>query len=574
MRAKFNLIRTILIAVSFALLATLPAAAANPLYEVGSLASSARSPAVVEERNITVAPHQITKLTASLELELLNGVRVVATSDQATEVRGESQLTWRGLIDGAYRVTLTRDGSEVAGFFETEIGPHSIMPRGKEGHTLALLDQTLFGDCDTRGSVASPLSAVPFQGTADLAPDTKQPAGLNNLVNVTVLALYTPQARQEAGGDAQIRVQIQNAIDQGNSALGDSDSGLRFELVHTALANYSDSGFAQADIDWMESSQQVSNLRVQHEANLVGLVTATLDFCGLATSVLNNPNGDPAVAYQVTELSCANDNMTFVHELGHLIGMNHDPGQVDPGDAIFPFAFGHYDTGQFEAFKTIMTRRSTCLACPRVGRFSNPDVDFAGIPTGIEGERDNAQVADIMAPIIAEYREIPSGFPTLVSSYVPENGGPRRESSSASTNPPSFTFLYDEFLGNFYEQPGFACNQGHNNPTYLKIRYEGPQMASCAYQFSYGPNAPNTLIHPCSQGLVNYLNSHQPVLISTDVFEVDSDPSSPNFCGYVVPAIPRLGFNQPEWIRLDLTTTSGQSFSRQVNLIKAFVDTP
>ncbi len=571
MRSRINPIPPVVIAASLALLATLPAAANNSLYQVGGLAGTARSAAAVEERNITLAPQVIDKYATQIELELLNGTRVVATSNQAPEEHGQGELTWRGLIDGAYQVTLTRNGSTVAGYFETEIGPHSIMPRGKSNHTLALLDSSLFGGCGTEIKT-SPLSAGPFQGTRDLAPVTREPAGLDNQVDVTVLALYTPQARQEAGGDAQVRAVIQQAIAMGNTALINSDSGMRFVLVHTALANHGDTGNSLADLGWLTNSPQVSTLRAQHEANLVGLITAEIEqgSCGRASGVPNSPNGDPSIAYQVTELSCASDDMTFAHELGHLVGMYHEPGEVDPEDALFPFAFGHYYDNGFSVFKTIMTQLTTCPACDRIANFSNPDVLFVGLETGIEDERDNAQVADLMAPVVALYREPTGELPALVSSYVPEGGGARRESISDSANPPSFTFRYDEDLGNFHQQPGLICHQGQNNPTYLHIRYEGPDIATCSYQFSFGP----TTIVECPGPLVSYLNSHQPILIGTDRYEVDVDPGSPNFCDYRIPLTSRLRFNQLEWIRLDLTTESGQSFSRQVNLIKEFLETP
>jgi len=56
--------------------------------------------------------------------------------------------------------------------------------------------------------------------------------------------------------------------------------------------------------------------------------------------------------------------------------------------------------------------------CPRILNFSNPDVFYNGLPTGILNQRDNAQTGDLTAPIIAAFRA---------------GGG------SGPNNPPAFT---------------------------------------------------------------------------------------------------------------------------------------
>ncbi len=575
MHPKPHFLPTLLTAAGLTLVAAVPAAAQSPLYQVGDLADPARSAAAVEERNISVRAQRLTASTAEIELELLNGALVIASRDQPAEVRGSNELTWRGLIEGTYRVTLTRNGSLIAGSFDTDIGPHSILPRDRGVHTLALLDQALLGDCGNDGSGPSGEKSERFSSNLMAPAYSAEPARASSPVEVTILGLYTPQARQRFGSDlpggppvpaSMIRIAIQNAIDQANTAFIDSDSGMRFELVHTAEANHDDSGSASADITWMRASAQVSSLRDEHAADLVGLVVGELQpgLCGRASDVLENPYGDPEIAYQVTRVDCL-DSMTYAHEFGHLVGMNHDLVD-DPEDAIFPFAFGHFNAAG--GFRTIMA--ISCPGCVGVAHFSNPDVTENGFPTGIAGERDNAQVADMTASVVADYRKVTDGGPALVSTFF-QLGTGHTESVTDTENGPSFDFFYDGVSGNWEERPGGPCNQGQDNPTYLKIRYEGPPMASCSYQFSYGSGQ----VIPCSEPIREFLNSHAEVIIATDVWEIDADPSSPNFCGPVIPITQFLGFNSPEWIRLDLTTdTDGQSVSRQVNFVKVIEDLP
>ena len=42
--------------------------------------------------------------------------------------------------------------------------------------------------------------------------------------------------------------------------------------------------------------------------------------CGSAQDVLDDTDGDSDIFYQVTKRSCAVGNMTFAHEIGHLLG--------------------------------------------------------------------------------------------------------------------------------------------------------------------------------------------------------------------------------------------------------------
>jgi hypothetical protein len=483
-----------------------------------------------------------------------------------------------------------------------------------------------------------------------------------------VLGLYTENAREQAGGPTAIEAKLQSALDIANTSLIDSESRLRYRLVHMDLFEHNDTQRADDDLANLMASNRVATLRDNFGADLVGLMVAILPgFCGKASDVLTSPKGDPNVAYQVTKANCALGNHAFAHELGHLVGMNHELERgLPPAHALYPWAFAHYDS--FVGFQTVMATIFPCPSCTVIHHFSNPDVDYVSVPTGIAGERDNARTADLIAPFIASYRTAPSmphgtlevadcstiagwardvdntqpirvrishdgnvlatvvadgfradlpfpdknhGFsiptppelatgevetiraftvdvdrqgqetgstvelssspktlvcgsaPRLVASYIPFEGGARTELVSTSANPPSFDFYYEQFLGNFERRPGGICHQGQNNPTYLKLRYEGPDIESCTFQASWS-NGPST----CSEGIVDRLNSQHVFVINTDFLATDPHPGSPQFCQLFSPPIVHLPFNQNGWFRIDLTTTDGLFFARRLNFRK------
>lgn len=650
-------------------------AAADPLYEIKK-GVTLETDGAIDERLIAIQPQLVSPATSQLDIELTNGVVLTASRTSAEPSTGASINTvWRGVFDGGegYRVTLTRRGSLVAGYFETAIGPYVIRPTGTD-HRLALIEQGLLGDC-ANGEEG------PDEGTAavNLAPDFSGPpyeggGDGGGPVEVDVLGLYTASARQTAGSTAAIETTLHNAVDVGNTALIDSASAMRFRLVHAAQFEHDDSGSSGTDISRLMGSAQVATLRDQVGADLVGLVVADLDLdlCGRASAVLNSPKGNPGIAHQVTAYGCAVSNFTYAHELGHLVGMNHDPGQVDPSQAIYPWAFGHFSPigGPIGGFRTVMSRVvPSCPSCDRVGHFSNPDVAVFGNPSGIEGQRDNARVADLVAPTIAAYRfaassptgtldvadcsqvagwardvdntqpirvrithdgnvlatvvadvfrgDLPfpdqnhgfgiptppelvtgqletvrafaldvnaqgqetgqtvelslspktllcGGGPSLVGSYVPFEGAARTELVSTSSNPPLFDFYYEQSSGNFEQRPGGACHQGQNNPTYLKLRYEGPDIFSCSYQASWD-SQPND----CSTDIVDRLNMQHEFVLNTDRLATD-----PGECVLWSPPRVHLPFNQPAWMHVDLTTTSGTSHSLRLNFRKFFEVNP
>ncbi|HET7004132.1 MAG TPA: putative Ig domain-containing protein, partial [Candidatus Binatia bacterium] len=66
----------------------------------------------------------------------------------------------------------------------------------------------------------------------------------------------------------------------------------------------------------------------------------------------------------------------------------------------YDWSFGHSVPG---SFRTIMAY-SCASPCPRILHYSNPDVLYKGVRTGIPDQRDNAWTGDLIAPIVAAFR--------------------------------------------------------------------------------------------------------------------------------------------------------------------------
>ena len=323
--------------------------------------------------------------------------------------RGPRSIVWRGQgqLDRS-NVTLTLHEGLLYGRIESGGDIFAIRP-GANGRTVVeKINSESFApewghDAATHGHEKVP----PVTSGSRLQPGSfSQPnatASADGTVQIVLMSVYTPQARAAAGGTAQIQAQIQAAVDQANTAFIDSNMIARYFLSHTEEMAYTDSGNIETDLNWVTGNSTVASLRNTSSADMVSLITSNGGgYCGIGWVQRNPGAGFAGYAFQVTALGCL-ANSTLSHEHGHNLGMEHDPASagVSPSGASYPWSFGHYVDG---AFRTIMSYDVCSQGCPRVLHFSNPDVSYNGIPTGVLNQRDNAQTGDATAPIVANFR--------------------------------------------------------------------------------------------------------------------------------------------------------------------------
>lgn len=233
---------------------------------------------------------------------------------------------------------------------------------------------------------------------------------------IDVMVVYTTKARNGAGGTANINAIIQNAVDVTNDAYANSLVPQRINLVHTVEVGYGEGSTLGDDLTWVRTDANVAALRNTHGADLVALITDTgKGYCGIAYVMRTVDVSFEQYGFSVTARGCAGGgSLTFPHELGHNMGLEHDPANgASPANASYPYAFGHYVSGQF---RTIMSYSSECTSfCPRIAYFSNPSVSVGGFATGIADQRDNARALRNTDSVVAAFRAGTPGEPTLIS---------------------------------------------------------------------------------------------------------------------------------------------------------------
>ena len=243
-------------------------------------------------------------------------------------------------------------------------------------------------------------------------------------VTIDVAVIYTPAAREAAGGSAEITAEIDLMIAETNQAYATSGVHQRLALVGRSEVPYTET-FGFVDLDRLRDPDdghldEAHALRERTGADLVHLIVGDPDYnvCGIAAL--------PG-AVGITLRDCG--GITFAHELGHNMGLRHDRFQLQisgAGVSSHP-AYGYVNQRMFEAdaphssrWRTIMSYAANCgladARCTWVPRFSNPrrryNGDPLGIPfgegSGVTGPADAAAILNATGSAVAAWRERPS----------------------------------------------------------------------------------------------------------------------------------------------------------------------
>jgi len=224
---------------------------------------------------------------------------------------------------------------------------------------------------------------------------------------VDLMVVYTPGAAKMFGGEKGIKARINVAVSRSNTAFSESKIKARLNLVHAGQVDYTSTGSKSTDLmnlSFRKSSlrTQVADLRKKYSADLVTLVTER-DGGGVGF-LLNRKSPTPQLGFNVV---CGRSlyYSVLAHECGHNLGCQHAKGDPGMSKSMEKYGFGWRfyanDGKKTRQYRTIMAYSPG----RRVGHFSNPNVKYQGVPTGMNGKADNAKVINATASIVARNSE-------------------------------------------------------------------------------------------------------------------------------------------------------------------------
>lgn len=238
---------------------------------------------------------------------------------------------------------------------------------------------------------------------------------------IDLLVAYTPEAEAWAAVNRSgISNVVAQAVERANQTFADSEVRLKLRLVMMSPVAYQESGDANTDLyratfssdfdpDGLDPEGALEELHEWRDAcgaDLVALVTA--DDSGAAW-LMKNPAGDARYAFSVVPVESA--DVALTRQTGYNLGCNNSRNQqqnpAPETGGLYDFSTGARWAGSDgQGYASIMT-------CPegdlQVFLFSNPQVSFAGMPTGsydgTGAPADNARSLRAAMSRVAAYRE-------------------------------------------------------------------------------------------------------------------------------------------------------------------------
>ena len=333
----------------------------------------------------------------TLNLPLLDG-KVYAAKRVDFETRATDDYTWRGkIIEGAVEndVILTFKNGYVSGLIYAGNSVYEIVPRGGK-QILVELDQAKFPECagDIPGDETKSAKA---ENSVNEKSENIIAASADSGDRIDVLVIYTAAVKASLGSDAAAQTFAQQAIDSTNTTYINSKIRQRVRLAAAVETAIVETGTLSTELSTVRADPSVAGLREQYKADLVAMISNSTDNCGIGYLM---SSGNSLNGFTVNSRTCAVGNLSFAHELGHNMGSQHNP--ENGTNASYTYGFGHYVNG---VFRTVMSYVDPCTSgCARRPYFSNPEVLYNGISTGVEDARDNARSINNTADKIANYR--------------------------------------------------------------------------------------------------------------------------------------------------------------------------
>lgn len=220
---------------------------------------------------------------------------------------------------------------------------------------------------------------------------------------IDMLMVYTSVARANAGGTNAIRAICQQAVDLQDLAYQNSNIALRARLAHMHEIEYDENGSYGDHLNRLTNGSdgffdEVHTLRNDYRADHVALLVNHGTYCGLAWCAARNVN----YAFSVTTYFCVNGN-THAHEVGHNQGCHHDRENAGGGCNLYSYSYGRrfYGTNGTQ-YRSVMAYSPG----QRINYFTNPDVSFAGTPTGVPiGEANEAHNAATITDVAPDHED-------------------------------------------------------------------------------------------------------------------------------------------------------------------------
>ena len=332
----------------------------------------------------------------------VNPTRVLTYTKTKIESVGPTSFVWYGTLPEMQGTAiLVVNNGKITGTVRDNGAMYKIESVGNGKHAFIEIDHAGF-PADHPQQTADRRTKPPSGGGVTPTPilpppptPTPIPAGPSQ---IDVMVVYPPSILSVTG---DVNGLIALAVAETNQAYANSGVNIKMNLVAATQINYVEDGktFLTMLSD-LANNAAVAQQRTAVGADVVVMLTTHSDYCGYGYV---GPSAGSA--YSVVHSGCATGHYSFAHEIGHNMGLDHDPLNASPGVATY--AHGYQSTSSSPSWRTIMAYNCS-PGCPRLQYFSNPNLNYNGLAMGTPSTSDNARRLNETAAAVSAYRTRPA----------------------------------------------------------------------------------------------------------------------------------------------------------------------
>ena len=368
------------------------------------------TPQAIRSQTVAFDVEQLRPPNKRIVLSLPDGRDIAAVLSDYEET-GKDQFVWRGEIEGEADglVTLSVINGKIVGDIITENGSMFSMRSVAPGIALVEeLDPTQFPEEAEPSQVEKPPtperpSEVGIDGDTPTAPPDDpviigwmqrigivqraeaQPAPSETVIDVMVL--YTGGVLEYAGGDDEaVLGKITQAVSDTNRSYKKSNVAQRLRLAHFDQTTYEETDDLLDALLAFPTLSGLIETRSRYNADIVVMLTKPVPrkgMCGIAHQMTGPPASSfCSEAFAVVPVNCATSKHSFAHELGHVMGANHNimfDTNGTPIQIVNTFEHSHGFVSPTNRWRTIMSYpTAACVlpVCKRIPYWSNPSVSY------------------------------------------------------------------------------------------------------------------------------------------------------------------------------------------------------
>ena len=324
--------------------------------------------------------------SSKVTIQVTDGLTYTAITDGVR--RHRDTVVWRGHIPDAKfwgASSLVVKGSSVIGLVQVDDRYFDIREdddkstTGAIEHLFAEIDDALFP------AEAEPKPRrAPEARTTPLPPLPTKRAKPEDPTVISVLLVIPPQLAEWC--DAS-KMQLMEAMSMANLDgvwASFTNGAVQARVSAWCTPHEAAGGDLWTDLDWVTNDKDVAAQRTATKSNVVAFLVPDGDNCGMSQPKESITQPDAAaLAFSVVRFDCAWDNYSLAHEIGHVLGMDHDR-YTAKGGYLDRCAYGYSILRNGTPIaRDVLAYTGYCkslnIDCPRIGTFS-----YAGTVNGIQ----------------------------------------------------------------------------------------------------------------------------------------------------------------------------------------------